>query len=132
MRYVDITVAHVRIGWEKSPDNTTMGIPWARFHCLAADHNRIDAQGKLNKFKDQVSPVEEIRGERIGKTQSGLYIIFQTLDTPKSLEWIHLEKIGRNIIMDYRLCERLSGDVLKYLNSIYNFRELKELIQKPL
>ena len=127
MKYVDIKTAHFRLGWEKSPDNTNMRDSMMRFHCLAVDHNRIDAQGRLNRFRGQVSPIIEPRTERIGRTKSGLYVIFQTVDTPKSLEWVQMEKIGRNIIMDYRFCERLSGDVLKYLDTVYKFTELKEL-----
>lgn len=115
---IDLNTAHFRIGWEKSLDNTNMGESMARFHCLAVDHNRIDAQGRLNRFREQLSPIQEVRRERIGRTKSGLYVIFQTIDTPKSLEYVKMEKVGKNIIMDYRFCERLSGDVLRYLNTV--------------
>ena len=51
---IDLNTAHFRIGWEKSLDNTNMGESMARFHCLAVDHNRIDAQGRLNRFREQL------------------------------------------------------------------------------
>ena len=58
--------------------------------------------------------------------------MFQTIDTPKSLEGIRMERIGKNIIMDYRFCERLSGDVLEYLNGVYRFKSIKLYHQQVL
>ena len=121
-KYVDISSTHFRLGWEKSPDNTNMGVSMARYHLFSATHNRIESQAKLNKFIEQISPVEEVRVEIKGKTKSGLDFIFQTIDASKSLEWVSMEKIGKNIIIDYRFCERLSGNVLDYLKTIYEFQ----------
>lgn len=123
-KYVDISSTHFRLGWEKSPDNTNMGISMIRYHAFSAAHDRIEAQAKLNKFREQVSPIEEVRQERMGKTKSGLHFIFQTFDTTKSLEWVNMERIGKNIIMDYRFCERLMGDIVDYLKITYGIQSI--------
>lgn len=121
-KLVDITSQHFRIGWQKSPDNRAMGDSVVRYYPVSVAHDRIEALAKLNLFLEQVSPIIEIRPERMARTEGGLYCFVQIIDSPKAMKEIDFSRIGRNIIKDRRLCERQVGNIIDYLNTIYHFR----------
>lgn len=117
---IDVRTAHIRIGWEPSPDNFMM----VRYHVVSVDHNRIDAEAKIKRFEEEISKVDsiiEVREPKRGKVKnSDLEYIFQTFDSNSPPKIINRRRIGRNIIEDYRLCERLVGKVEDYIKKLYS------------
>ena len=123
VRTIDLNVAHVRIGWEPSPDNFQL----VRYHVLSSDHNRIDAEARLKKFQEQLSQVGSIVRIRVPKRldveDHNMTYIWGTFDSRFSPSEIDFRSLGRNIIKDYRFCERLVGDVQEYLENTYGKRK---------
>lgn len=105
-------------GWEPSPDNSSS----IRYHLISVAHNRIDAEAKLKIFVEEITkcgPVVVIRQMRKGKTgKSGLEYVFQTFDSQTAHREINKGKLGRNVLMDYRLCERLVRNIDEYVKKI--------------
>ncbi|MEX2016874.1 MAG: hypothetical protein WD876_00165 [Candidatus Pacearchaeota archaeon] len=117
-KHVDIASAHFRWGWEKSPTKM-MKSPMVRYYLFPVAHDRIEAKAKLNCFLEQISPVEEVMEEKMGRTRAGLFYFRQIVDSVMSPKEIDFTKIGRYIIRDRRFCERESGDVFNYLDTVY-------------
>ena len=125
-KIVEITGAHFRLGWQESP-NSSIDRSLVRYYPFPVAHDRIETLAKMNAFLGQISPAEKIptsegKFERVGRTRSGLYYLLQIVDSPVALKEVDFSRIGRNIIMDRRLCEREVKDVLHYLNSVYHLR----------
>ncbi len=119
---INITSTHFRLGWEPSPDNPGM----VRYHAISVDHSRIAVEARMHRFEEElskISPVNVIRQARTGKVKdSDLEYAFQSFDCKVAPPEINLSKIGKNIIRDYRLCERIAEgtSIDRYVESIYS------------
>jgi hypothetical protein len=111
---------HIRWNWEQSPERDADNNPYVRYHFVVVDdRNRA---GILNEAVTPLSSYGELIPLRSleGKAEGTRYrYLLSTFDSRIKPDFLKLHELGKVVIMDPDLRERIRGTIENYVSRIY-------------
>jgi hypothetical protein len=112
---------HIRWNWEQSPERDADNNPYVRYHFVVVDdRNRAgilnEAVTPLSSYGELI-PLRSLEGKAAGTRYRYLLSSFDSKIKP---DFLRLHTLGKVVIMDPDLKERIRGNIEAYVDRVYS------------